>query len=264
MKISKSFTLFTCSSFISVATFAADEPAKPSVPAAKSASAEIAEIIDKLDYPELQVVPRASQRLKMEAANEETNWFWSHWTYEISGLATLYNGYAAGTQQRSDLAGTQSQDGKTIATMTQVVGLTWFAVGIILGSQRPYRTGMQNINRFNNEKGERAVLMRERLSEETLERAASMVRPLPGLASFSQFTLNVASAYYMSDQGRITAAVCALMSFLPLMFDDHAVEVYDKHLEYKKKIYGPLSSTSFGLDPKTRSLYPVQYLTWNF
>jgi hypothetical protein len=191
-------------------------------------------------------------------------WWYAHWTYEISGLATLYNGSLGQSQQRSDLTGTQGQDGKNIAMMAQAVGLAWFTAGIVIGAQRPYRNGLQNINRFNSEKGERATLMRERLSEETLERAASMVRPLPGLAAFSQFTLNLASAYYLNDQARLTAGIITIMSFLPLMFDDHSAEVYDKHLEYKKKIYGPLSSLSFGVDPRTKTLYPVQSLTWNF
>lgn len=243
---------------------AEDEVDKAESTKASTTSAEISKLVDQLDYPELQVVPRASQRLRMEAASEEFNWYYIHWTTEIAGLATLYQGMTGPSSLRSDLSDSQKNDAKLVGTMTQMVGLGWIAAGVIVGSSRPYRTGMQNISKYNNEKGERAALLRERLAEEALERPAQIMRPLTLTAALSCFAMNAATFNYVNDQARISVAVSALISFLPVMFSDYSVNVYDKHLEYKKKIYGPLTSSGFGIDPKTQALYPTATLTWNF
>ncbi|NJL24773.1 MAG: hypothetical protein HC902_06125 [Calothrix sp. SM1_5_4] len=54
------------------------------------------------------------------------------------------------------------------------------------------------------------------------------------------------------------------MAFLPLMFEDHTIAVYDKHLEYKKKIYAPLKTGSFHFDPESKTLTPMTNLVWMF
>lgn len=246
------------------ATAPSSNSAPIKVPAAKKETSDITDIVDKLEYPELQVIPRASQRLKIEAADEDHTWFYTHWPIQVSGLATLAVGLA-GTQLRSDLSSQQQSDSTQVATITKTIGLGWVAAGVLLGLQRPYRTGMRTILQTkDSEKGERAALLRERLAEEALERPAKTMRVLTWVSVVTNFTASALMGAYLTDQGRITAGVSALLAFLPLAFEDHAIEVYEKHTEYKKKIYGPLSGMGFGFDPKNQELVPMTQLVWNF
>ena len=59
------------------------------------------------------------------------------------------------------------------------------------------------------------------------------------------------------ETGIITAAVGTLLSFTPYVFDDHAIDVYDRQMDYKKKIYTPIKTTSFSYDPKTKTMTPI-------
>ncbi len=55
-----------------------------------------------------------------------------------------------------------------------------------------------------------------------------------------------------------------LLAFLPYMFEDHAIEVHNKHIEYKKKIYTPLKGASVHFDPETKKITPMTTLAWTF
>jgi hypothetical protein len=68
----------------------------------------------------------------------------------------------------------------------------------------------------------------------------------------------------MSDQGRLVAGVSAIIALVPFMYEDHSVLVYEKHLEYKSKIYGPLATMSPMFDSESKKFVPGAFLTWNF
>lgn len=225
---------------------------------------DVADIVDKLDYPELQVVPRASARLKIEAAEEDHNWFYTHWTLEVSGLATI----AAATGVDSPRAGLNANDitlSQNIGMISKAIGAGWLITGVVLGFQQPYRSGTKLITHMSaGEKGERAALLRERLAEEALERPAKVMKILTVVSVVTNFAATAALIPFMTDQGRITGVFAATLAFLPTLFEDHSIEVYDKHIEYKKKIYGPLAGLAFGYDQKNREAFPMTQLTWSF
>ena len=232
-------------------------------PNQESKSNDINAILDKLDYPELQVVPRASQRLKMEAMEEDSNWYYAHWQVELAGLSTLYLGITAKSMERADLNATQSADATTFYTITQAVGLGWLVAGAVMGAKKPYNSGVQMASRFS-EKGERGALLRERLAEEALERPARVMQILSVASMWSCLFTNVYTGTYLSDKGKVTASLAVMMSLLPMAFQDHSVTVYQKHLEYKKKIYGPMTSMGLGVERSTGAFYPMTQLSWNF
>lgn len=228
---------------------------------------DVSEILSSMGYPELQVVPRASERLKMEAKAESGSWFVTHWPIQLSGLATLYVGQTSESRFRDDLSAKNESDAKTIATITKAVGAAWLIGGIAIGAQRPYNSGQRAVNKYQG-KDDRSQLLRERLAEEALERPARTMKVLQTVSVITQVAVNGLSAAYVDDQGKMIAGVSAILSFLPLMFRDHNITVYEKHIEYKKKIYAPLKSaqvsTGFHYDPYTKSAVPTTNLTWTF
>lgn len=229
----------------------------------QDSKSDVTEILNSMGYPELQVVPRASERLKMEAKAEAGSWFVSHWPVEVSGLATLYTGISSTSNQKDDLSTKNKNDAKTIATVTEAVGVGWLAAGLLIGAQRPYYNGERSLRKFSG-KDERSALLRERLAEEALEKPARTMRVLTVVSVVTNFTMSGLSAIYADDQGKMVAGVSAILAFLPLMFKDPSISIHEKHIEYKKKIYAPLKSASFRLDPESRTLTPMTNLTWNF
>ena len=224
---------------------------------------DVSHILESMGYPELQVVPRASERLRMEARSENNSWFVTHWPIELSGLATLYVGLTSNSNLKGDLTNAQKDDAKTISTIATAVGASWIIGGVAIGAQRPYYHGERRLKKYPG-KDERSILLRERLAEEALERPARTMRILQTVAVITNLTANGLSIIYADDYGKMVAGVSVILSFLPLMFEDYNIHVYDKHIEYKKKIYAPLKSASVHYDPYSRTLTPVTNLIWTF
>ncbi len=224
---------------------------------------DVSHILESMGYPELQVVPRASERLRMEAKAESGSWFITHWPIELSGLATAYAGFTSKSNLKADLTTKNKEDANTISTIATAIGLGWVIGGIAIGAQRPYYNGERALKKYPG-KDERSTLLRERLAEEALERPARTMRILETVSVITNVAANGMSLVYADDYGKMVAGVSVILSFLPLIFQDHSISVYNKHIEYKKKIYAPLKSASLSYDPYTRKLTPLSTLTWTF
>ncbi len=229
----------------------------------QNSKSEISEILDSMGYPELQVVPRASERLAIEAKNEDSNWVLTHWPIELSGLFTLAVGFTAKGNQREDLTTQEKSDANTIAAAASTVGIAWIVGGALLGAQRPYKNGVQAIAKYPG-KDERSTLMRERLAEEALERPARVMSVLESVAIVTNLGANIAAGIHANASGRMMAGIGAVISLLPIFFEDHNIDVYNKHQEYKRKIYTPIKSASFSYDPEHKTLTPMTSLLWSF
>ncbi len=228
---------------------------------------DVSSILESMGYPELQVVPRASERLRMEALSESRTWYVTHWPIQVSALSTLYVGLTAKNNFREDLSSKQEKDAKSIATVAQAIGAGWLIGVTAFGAQRPYLRGLRNTNKYKGD-DERTTLLRERLAEEALERPARTMRVLQIVSVLTNFVASGAAVIHADDNGKMTAGVSAILAFLPLMFTDHNILVHEKHIEYKKKIYAPLksarASTSFYYDPHEKALTPMATLSWVF
>jgi len=253
--------VFLTLNLVSPAAFAeADEEKKDA-----TSDKEISEILNTVGYPELQVVPRASERLRLEAKAERGSWFYMHWPVQLSGLATLYVGMTAKSQRKDDLSASEKDDAQTVAMVTQAVGASWLIGGLVLGFQHPYSSGMRYItSKKPPGKDDRSMLLRERLAEEALERPARVMRVLEYVSVITNFTATTLNGLYAKEEGWITVGVGAVLAFLPLMFTDHSIQVYDKHIEYKKKIYAPLKTGSLRYDPDSKTFTPMTHLIWAF
>jgi hypothetical protein len=230
---------------------------------AETADSEISQILSGVGYPELQVVPRASERLGMEAKNERYNWYYQYWQFQVSGLATLFAATAVKSNLRDDLSDKQKTDAQTLTLLSQGLGASWLIGGLVLGFSSPYSQGYRSISKYKG-KDERSELLRERLAEESIEGIAGNSRLLRYVSTFTNLAASAAVLDYGKDNAKAIAGVSVLLAFLPLILQDHAIGVAEKHIEYKKKIYAPLKTTSLGYDPTSREFYPVTNLLWQF
>jgi hypothetical protein len=229
----------------------------------KNSDSEVANILNSLGYPELQVVPRASERLRIEAKEERGSWFVMHWPTELSGLVTMTNGLMADGYKKDDLSASGSDQFNTIKTFTTVVGAGWLVGGLVIGGRKPYGRGLASLGK-GSPRDERSALLRERLAEEALERPAKVMRILKHFSVISNFSMNVLTGIYLNNDGKVIAGLSAVLSFLPYMFEDHSIAVHNKHIEYKKKIYTPIKGASVHFDPESKKITPMTTLAWTF
>src|SRR5258708_33900632 len=83
-------------------------PAPPTPAPATSRKSEISEILDSMGYPELQVVPRATERLAIESKYEDSNVLIMHWPIELAGMFTLLVGVTSNGFLRDNLNDTHT------------------------------------------------------------------------------------------------------------------------------------------------------------
>ena len=68
----------------------------------------------------------------------------------------------------------------------------------------------------------------------------------------------------IKDELRPLVLLPFALAFTPYVFPQKYVDIYEKHQEYKRKIYAPLSYFDLRVNQKTGSLEPITGLVWNF
>lgn len=229
---------------------------------AKEKDSDTVKFLENLDYPELQVVPRATARLQNEAAYESERSHSLQWTFYTSGLATLYMGYKHnGNYKQENPTDEQKASNASNALMAEAIGLGTLGVAAFMAISKPYTKANDDVKRVkgNDRKSE---LYRERIAEEGLEKPALLMDKLTTIAigaNLLAFALVVSEA---TDETKNTAYIAGVASMLPYLFESPYITNYQKQLEYKRKIYVPLSSFQFF--PNGNKLIPGVALNWNF
>lgn len=188
----------------------------------------------ELQYPELLVIPRASERLKQEAEYEKSNRFFGRYVgMQLSGLTTLGAGVVQLTQ-----AATTKQTEAGIGGLA--VGSATIGFGIFAGLfYTPYASTFQDIQAMPKST-DREQIAREREAETTLENAASFGRKI----SWISFIANAGAGIYMvanipsESVSVVTSPLAVAGAFLPLLFRSRWQSNYEEHSAYKKQIYG--------------------------
>ncbi len=221
------------------------------------------DIFGDIDYPELQVVPRASERLNMEAALERDSKSAFFWTLQAPAFSTLLTGLY--TYQKYD-SGTTEKDQKDHdmgSTVAIGVGATWLAIDYYLMYSEPYNEGYKKIkNSPKNDK--KSELFRERMAEETIEKTARTMKILNTASIFTNVGAVLLTSYQTRPDIRNALILPLAISFIPYIFSPRYVDIYEKHIEYKRKIYAPLSMWNLNYDYNLGQLVPVYNLVWNF
>lgn len=216
-------------------------------------------LFSNLDYPELQVAPRATERLAQLAEMEDRGGPLLEWTMITSGLATLGAGLKhRGAYKELNPTDIEKRDSDYASTAGVLIGASWITLGTYMGFNRWSSARLTEVRKISA-KDKRGELARERMAEEALEFASETTSTLEDISVWTNLAANLYITSYASEENRVYSLIAATTSFLPWLFPNPYVLGYKKHREYKKKIYAPLVGVSF-----TNQLEPVMNWTWNF
>tara|TARA_Y100000817_G_C16818666_1_gene527835 strand:- start:418 stop:1182 length:765 start_codon:yes stop_codon:yes gene_type:complete len=232
----------------------------------------------KLNYPELMVTPRASERLKLESIKETSEsgrWYKEHTPIQASALLSIFSG----TLAKANVSDFDSNEWSSVsdyekdkkefkqgADLLLFNGLTWLGITTYMAySYKPFSQGLSETNRLPSQ-SKRQQLTKERIAEEKLYDAYIVGQRM----AWTYAVLNTLLAVNIMDfagkgdnsELKTGLALTAASSFLPLFFRYRSYDVYQQHQIYKKKIYGPVASAT--LIPTRNALVPGIGITGTF
>lgn len=201
---------------------------------------------EKNDYPELQVTPRASERLAIESEYEKARPYAFQPAITASAAMTLFSALS----QKTDLGKDPDEQSKNAGL---IVGAGWLAVNAYMAYvYQGYSSANIKVNALPS-KTPREQLIKERLSEEEITHLGRLGKAM----KWGSFATNfLASGYMLSkskkdSNSQVFNGVSLVASFLPLIFSNHFEEVSIEQNNYKKKIFGTISSNFLFQDPIT-------------
>lgn len=216
-----------------------EKPTKLKTSGAMPATQNFEDVFQSLDYPELQVIPSASERLRIQASEESKHGWYSYWPVQVASATLITTAIMSSSHYDSDITDPDREDAKRTKNIGLAVGSSWLIGTAILSFSRPYRTGFKKVSEFPSaSRADR--LRRERLAEEQLQYPGDVASKLKYIAVGTNFLASVAMMPNQDNSGQIVVGVSALASFLPLIFDTTYESTWDKHQEYKRRIYVPL------------------------
>lgn len=200
---------------------------------------------NELDYPEISIVPRYSDRLEAEAKMEPLR--------KWGAVATLAIPFAASTVVGVTLFNPQMAVAYWTPLAVGGLGLVGMSLfGVFL---QPYNSGMAIVSPLKNGTL-REKLYRERVAEEQIEAAARMGNRMRWFSTAVNLAANmftVVSYTQVTDSflapgqkmmGVIAGGVGALLSFTPLLFPPYWVDVAGEQESYRKRIFSPVASAT--------------------
>ncbi len=220
-----------------------------------------------LNYPELMVTPRASERLSIESQKEikmKGYWYKQHAPLQLSALMTLLSSFQLSSNKPfypSDQTNENSNTEDAIK-VGQMIGVGWLALTSYMAfNYKPYKRGYKEIKRLPKST-KKQKLTRERIAEEHINNAASVGKKM----AWGSFVSNFLASAYMTSASKGDASIFSGLSVIasaaPLLFDYNWISISDSHKEYKKKIYGPIAKTGIILEPSTNK--PLLGLVFNY
>jgi hypothetical protein len=217
------------------------------------------------EYPELLVTPSASKRLESEANAESSSRFTAFLPIQAGSTLVLAAGLLAvndGPLARQDPADTPMAKWAGIGAISS--GLGWLGItGTLSAIYSPYKGGWAEVKKMPAS-SKREQLMRERAAEERLQAPAGLARKIKWLSIFTNVSM---SAFVISSSEdnvtRVAGLMGALGSLAPLIFESSWITSYETHEDYRKRIYGPISSIGIGRNPWTGAWSPSIGMTYH-
>lgn len=223
------------------------------------------QFLNSLDYPELQVVPRASERIQMDGGTESNNGYMMFWPFLASSGTTMIvalmskNKFKAGKEE--DESFRRDADFKVNAAAG--LSAAWFGLTYFVSASEPYNSALQKINSIKG-RDKKSLLLRERLAEEAMQKPAELVKMLAYASTLTNIVAAAGLMDVVSTDYNMYASVAILTAFLPLIFKNKYVENYEKQLEYKRKIYAPVVYTDMYKANSYAEWSPRLVLQWNY
>jgi len=221
------------------------------------------EDLKALDYPELQVVPRASERLAMESAAVKDQGVMLLFPYLTSSVMTLASGLAVSANLREDLSLDQKDDVRTSSKLAMGVGGTGLGLIYWFTYSDNYGTALSQIRGLKN-KDRRTELLKERLSEEAFERSANMISQWKWVFVAANFIASAQLTGKSTGDNNIIPSLSMMASLLPLVITTGYETNIIKQQEYKRRIYVPLTWFDYQYDTTQASLQPRLNAVWTF
>lgn len=213
-----------------------------------------------LMYPELNVAPKASERLKIEENLEKGEDWISHLPIQISALTTfVVAGQVSSAKLDPDLDSDEKKieedKQSTYAMLGRVVGGFW--LGATIWATLKYRPYHEANVRVAGMKGssQREMLTKERLAEEELNALRRLGRRMRWASVGTNLIIAGLSSGIKYDEEESSAntytMISGLTSLLPLFFKYRWEEVANEQDKYKKRIFSPVAYSPIVLDPFT-------------
>ncbi len=204
------------------------------------------------EYPELSVVPRATEQVIAESVHESDSAWKNHLPLMIPATATFIAGTAELIEgPNQDAHNVNSNQNKAVPYVALGVGLAWMGVTYgILNQQDFYTSAVAEIRPLPS-KTTREQLLRERRAEEAISRAGSLARKLKWMS----FATNLFSGILVASSSKSEGASlyfgigAAVASLTPLIFSHRWDELDSRQQDYKKRIYAPVAGVGILKDP---------------
>ncbi|MBC7396596.1 MAG: hypothetical protein H7333_04060 [Bdellovibrionales bacterium] len=229
-----------------------------SVPVSQSAEANF-------EYPELSVVPLASERVDAEAMGERDRALQTQLPYLVPASASFLAGavlLATGT--KSDF--NHDESGKAAAWVGMGVGAAWWGLTLgVLNHLDPYSQGSGTLSKLPA-KNQREKLARERRAEEVIFQAGGLSRKLRWISIATNL---FASAFMVgsskdNNASRYVATASLVAAFTPLLFAHHWDTVECQQRDYKRRIYAPVLGAALLPNPRGSEFSPGLTLALQF
>lgn len=223
------------------------------------------------DYPELSVVPRATEQVLAESIRNRDSAISKHWTLLAPATMTFLAGsmeLIGGTKVDGDGAsGAETNSLRYFPWIGIGVGAAWWA--IVLGLVEPqdeHASAVEEIKSLPS-KTTREQLFRERRAEEAISKAASLTRKLKWISIGTNLLAGVivSGTAKQETAGVYFGAGAVATAFIPLLFSHRWDDLDQRHQDYKKRIYAPVAGVTFLKDQRLSSLiYPGLSLSFAF
>jgi len=240
-----------------------DKPVKKDIDTSKIDLSIKIDDIRALDYPELQVVPRASERLYMEAAIERERNIFMLTPFVISSLTTLVAGATVTRSLRPELTEEDVRNTNQSANLAMGVGTVGLGFAYWFTNFNNYTTSEQQIKAIKG-KDKRNELLRERLAEETFERTAEQMLKWKWIYTAANFIACASITGKSTGNANLVPLIGLLTATLPLVFTTSYELNYEKQMDYKKRIYSPVTFFDYQYDSKNYSWTPQLKALWTF
>lgn len=216
----------------------------------------------ELSYPELQVTPRASKRIRMEIRDEASYAWKSHLPIQLSAVTTLI--------AASQLQGKTKTDQEMVPGIAMGISALWIgATAWAAMKYRPYRAAYMHLKKLPK-KSKRDLLTYERMAEEEINSLKSIAIKLKWLSVATNLAL-AGSLMGANPNDTDTekaannmAGFAALMAFAPLFFDYRWERVANEQEKYKKKIYAPVAMAPLFKDPTQKFSATGISMLWTY
>jgi hypothetical protein len=221
--------------------------------------------VKEYEYPELLVSPSASERLNTEAKTENKHRWSAHWAVQASALTTLMAGISSSSDPGKETKDGTDKKTKVAGKMATYIGAFWLgATTVMSATYQPYQSGVADLKSLP-QGTKKEKLAYERYAEEALYAPANVACVMKWASFASNLAANalVMSAATQSST-KVMGVIGIFGSILPLSFEHEWISVEHFQKEYKKRIYGPLSSVSVSIVPHDGVMAGMTSLAMDF